>query len=98
MEKFKQGKVAVNCRTEEAAKKFLQECENEGLRWTFGGIATNSTAWNRYKEKTCFDCCSKQLKYCHDTHYKVLNYEIIKYKEETKLKILCLVVFKISIL
>jgi hypothetical protein len=87
MEKFKAGKIAVNCRTEEAAKKFLKECEDEGLEW--GAFnATHHTNWEHYKEETCYTNSMFGLDALGFQRYGFYVYEgieIIEYKEETKL-------------
>lgn len=44
--KFKEGKLGVLCETEEIAKNFLKECNNEDLKWSTGHKASDLTNWN----------------------------------------------------
>lgn len=46
---FKQGKFAVHCDTEEKAKAFLRECDEQGIEWCGGDKASSRTNWNGYK-------------------------------------------------
>ena len=83
MEKFKQGKVAVNCRTEEAAKKFLKECENEGLKWASGDKPTSLNWWRSCRENTTyiFYLPYNGIRVDAREEKKAQGYEIIEYKE-----------------
>ncbi len=40
---FKQGKFAVHCDTEEKAKAFLKECDEQGIKWAGGDKTTSKT-------------------------------------------------------
>jgi hypothetical protein len=90
MEKFKTGKVAVNCRTKEAAKKFLKECGDAGLKWLDGTPAQFSyNFWGLYKEKTHYRNSVRNftnrtgMQYGTEKASIEEGVEIIEYKEET---------------
>lgn len=51
---FRSGKFAVNCRTEEAANRFMVECENHGIKWFNGDAATEHTFWYRYQSEVTY--------------------------------------------
>ena len=88
MERFKSGKIAVNCRTEEAAKKFLQECEDEGLEWACGDKPTSLNWWRSCRENTTyiFYLPYNGIRVDAREEYTAQGYEIIEYKDKTKLK------------
>jgi hypothetical protein len=41
-ESFKSGKFAVHCDTEEKAREFLKECDEQGIKWCTGDRASES--------------------------------------------------------
>ena len=85
IEKFKSGKIAVNCRTEEAAKAFLKECEGEGLKWARGDKPTSLNWWRSCKENTTyiFYLPYNGIRVDAKEEYTMQGYEIIEYKEES---------------
>ena len=76
---FKQGKIVVHCDTEEKAKAFLRECEEEGLEWYSGDKPTHITAWEGFKEKTCYRHNCKALVYDSIDYYTQEGYTIVPY-------------------
>lgn len=66
-EGFKQGKFAVHCDTEDKAKAFLKECDEQGIRWCTGArpmAEQKETRWEFYRENTSYGCdCQKDLQY-----------------------------------
>lgn len=50
------GNVIYRCTTDELAKQFLQECEEQGILWGDSGEkpTTNYNVWRIYKHRTCF--------------------------------------------
>lgn len=79
-DEFRNGKVAVNCDTEEKAKEFLKECYERKLKWFDGSL---DTCWKINKENTCYEYIGK-LVYCSKSHYeeKEEGYKIIKWESE----------------
>lgn len=77
---FKAGKFAVHCDTEEKAKSFLWECEQQGITW--GGVdkPTNITYFDSYGVFTCYSCIWKNssLGYgdveCHKGERPIIDY------------------------
>jgi len=51
---FKQGKLAVNCRTEDSANEFLKYCHNKGLKWGSGASLLELNYWHNYESKMCY--------------------------------------------
>lgn len=84
-DKFKNEKIAVNCRTEEAAKEFVKECFNRGLEWMKG--SRNITFYNCYKEETAYTFNFKGtgfIEYAYTNWYKKEGYEIVEYEKQTE--------------
>lgn len=84
-DKFKNEKIAVNCRTEEAAKEFVKECFNRGMKWF--GWSTPVTFYNCYKEETAYTFNFdgfKNLGYSDALWYKQEGYEVVEYISEKK--------------
>lgn len=76
---FKQGKIVVHCDTEEKAKAFLRECEEEGLKWYGGDKPTYFATWEDDKEKTCYRHDCKGLVYASIDYYTQKGYTIVPY-------------------
>ncbi|WP_052406370.1 hypothetical protein [Clostridium culturomicium] len=84
-DKFKNEKIAVNCRTEEAAKEFIEECYIRGLKWMNG--SRNITFYNCYKEETAYTFNFKGtgfIGYSYTHWYKKEGYEIVEYEKQTE--------------
>lgn len=84
-DKFKNEKIAVNCRTEEAAKEFVKECFNRGMKWF--GWSTPVTFYNCYKEETAYTFNFKGngfMQYANTYWYKKEGCEIVEYTSEKK--------------
>lgn len=78
----KSGKIAYNCKTYKASKKFLEQCEKEGIKWFSNSKATaNIHYWDEYKEDTCYQIVSeKYLIYGEVSDFN--DCDIITYKVE----------------
>lgn len=84
-DKFKNEKIAVNCRTEEAAKEFIEECYIRGLKRMNG--SRNITFYNCYKEETAYTFNFKGtgfIEYAYTHWYKKEGYEIVEYEKQTE--------------
>ncbi len=55
-EGFKSGRFAVHCDTEEKAKSFLWECEQQDIQWGSASKPTTRTYFERYGAFTCYSC------------------------------------------
>ena len=64
-ESFKAGKFAVHCDTEEKAKAFLKECDEQGMKWNAGRNPNAYTNWNYYKEKTLYSTHGSSNSLCY---------------------------------
>ncbi len=87
-DEFKNGKVAVNCDTEEKAKEFVKECFERGMKWV--NFTESKTMFDWYKKYTCYDykIDENRLMYADKKFYKNNGYKIIKWESE-KMKLRC---------
>lgn len=84
-EKFRNERVAVNCRTEEAAKEFIKECYKRDMKWYRESM--NTTYYNSHKEETAYAFkfgLLDKLGYAGTHWYKKAGYEIVEYTSEKK--------------
>lgn len=84
-EKFRNERVAVNCRTEEAAKEFVKECFNRGMKWPVSD--SNTTHYNVHKENIAYTYNfngTSFIEYSNVLWYKKKGYEIVEYTSEKK--------------
>ena len=85
-----EGKVAVNCRTEEDANAFLGYLDKRGITW-FGKTKIFETVgynFHKYNEQTCFIFINGGLLYSPrewylDNDYKIIDLSDIEIFEET---------------
>lgn len=89
-DRFKNGKIAVHCDTEEKANYFLKECDKQGIIWTDGDKTTEINCWVWHKKNTSYACsCGKSklvfdfLEYHKDKGLEIIKWEIDKMKELT---------------
>ena len=91
VEKFKSGKIAVNCSTEEDAKEFVKWCYRNDIKWQFQDESItyfDSDKDGIYyiyysaKESLCF--CEKS--YCIDKNYEVITFKEFMDKPITNLE------------
>ena len=94
-ERFKNEKIAVNCRTDDEANDFVKQCYDNGIEWfnpsciSNNDYDLNTTCHGRYKHQTCykilFDLKNRlsftvaSMNYC-----EVYNYTIIPFSEINK--------------
>lgn len=90
---FKNGKIAINCRTEEDAIDFLNECDKQAIVWSNGCKATDDIFFEYYESRTTyFYSSNKGLMYGPPNGIagiKVLKWENVDekiIKDETKNK------------
>ena len=91
VEKFKNGKFAIHCGTEEEAKEFIEWCYRNDIKWQFQDETTTYFdsckdgifyIYYRAKESLCF--CEKS--YCIDNNYKVITFKEFMNKPITNLE------------
>ncbi|MBU6137322.1 hypothetical protein [Clostridium tertium] len=89
-DRFKNGKIAVHCDTEEKANDFLKECNKQGITWTDGDKTTEINCWFWHEKNTSYACsCGKSklvfdfLEYHKDKGLEIIKWEIDKMKELT---------------
>lgn len=73
---FKAAKFAVHCDTEEKAKAFLMECDEQGIKWIIGKKASELNPG-----ATCY-CCSdanSRLEWSDKEYYKEEGKQIVNY-------------------
>ena len=75
-------KLAINCRTEEQAKKFCEGSNKLGKSYL-----TSDNMWNHHKENTCY---SNKGEYCYKGFYEEINCKVLSFEdiewEENKMK------------
>lgn len=84
-DKFKNEKIAVNCRTEEAAKEFIEECYIRGLKWMNG--SRNITYYNIHGAEIAYTFNFSgfdSLEYASTCWYKQNGCEVVEYTSEKK--------------
>ena len=94
MEKFLNNKIAVNCRTKEDARDFLNFLASEHqMMWQDGEEISEKTRtyWHNHENETCYAKIRNGLGYgnlngCKRNDYKVLIYKSIKSESNTKLE------------
>lgn len=81
LKKFKSGKVAVNCSTEEEAKAFVKWCYDNDIGWSFGNEM--STCFGVYNNKTCYSYYKPLKTLCfNEKSFSIeMKDEIMTYKE-----------------
>ena len=89
-DRFKNGKIAVHCDTEEKANYFLKECDKQGIIWNDGDKTTEINCWFWHKKNTSYACsCGKSklvfdfLEYHKDKGLEIIKWEIDRMKELT---------------
>ena len=81
LEMFKNGKIALNCETEEIAKELMQWCFDNDLKYYEDQDTDNETHFCGYFDKTCYEYgiyIKNQLGYCDIDWYKFRGVEIEK--------------------
>lgn len=65
LESFKRGEFAVNCRTEQDAKSFMNYLCNNNIKWCTGKDANKfNFNWEHYKSNTSYSFIKDGLTYC----------------------------------
>ena len=82
-EGFKNGKIAVHCKTEEEAEKFIKQCFKHGLKWHYGN--ENTTHWNDVSETIYYECDNEHI-YYKNFNWKI-NRIVVEYKEDNKMEL-----------
>ena len=76
---FKQN-IAIHCDTEEKAAALLKELERHGFMWSSGEVPTKFTAWDFYKNETCYENYKSTMEICYaDTNYFGRSYTIVEF-------------------
>lgn len=86
-DKYKYKKVVMHCKTEEEANDFCRVMDEAGLRWITGERYTKVLAYERYRQKTCyqFNCggfASKE--FFVEEGYEILEWSDFMNKQFTK--------------
>ena len=82
-EDFKNGKIAVHCKTEEEAKKFIRQCYKHGLKWHYGN--ENTTHWKDVSGTIYYECDNEHI-YYGNFNWK-LNQIVVEYNEDNKMEL-----------
>ena len=86
LEKFKSGKIAINCPTEKEAREFIEWCYINDMKWNFGEELL--TYFYIFEEQTCyFYHKDSERLYCNEKFYLFAErIPIMSYKEFMKKK------------
>lgn len=75
--------VAYWCKTDTLAKKFLKECDKQGITWFCGSASNNkaylNTNFEVYLNETCYIIENKTLQFCSRVYSEEEEYKIIEY-------------------
>lgn len=86
--KFRNEKIAVNCKTEEEAKSFIEWCYENGIEWGIPELdETHSTCFRYYRNETCYAFGFDgdiHLGYGSKHFHEEEGYEVITYKDFMK--------------
>lgn len=74
------GKVAYLCKTEELAKEFLEECDEQNIVWWHSKDKASSMLNFYYGASTCYGVDYEGLSYGSNKHFEIKGYNIIEYK------------------
>ena len=83
-EDFENGKIGVNCDTEEKAKIFLKECILRGFEWTQDKYCCSLyTYWNKYKADTTYYCLTESghIVYCDKQFYESKGTTVLEFED-----------------
>lgn len=81
VEKFKSGKIAINCSTEEEAKEFTKWCNDNGIAWL--NSTKNGAEYDIYLTDTCYmyNPIYSSLWITSKRNFEKCKNKIITYKE-----------------
>ena len=82
-EDFKNGKIAVHCKTEEEAEKFIKQCFKHGLKWHYDN--ENTTHWKDVSGTIYYECDNEHI-YYGNFNWKI-NQIVVEYKEDNKMEL-----------
>ena len=61
-ELFLKEKIAINCQTEEDCIDFLKMCDEAGIKWLSGSLASSDTYFDYYRKDTCYSYFNSERK------------------------------------
>lgn len=85
-EKFKNGNIAVHCKTEEEAEDFCNQMHKHGMKWRSGESYSEQMNFDLYFDRMCYysDGQFSDLKYAERNRYTILEWSDYMQKEFTK--------------
>lgn len=84
-EDFKNGKIAVYCKTEVEAKEFIKECYKHSISWV--GSCINETNWEWCKKDTYYKCSSNSFLSYGNINNGLVKLPVVEYKEDNKMEL-----------
>jgi len=76
---FNEGKLVVNCPTEELANEFLRYCHNQNKQWSIESLLCHNN-WNTYEEQTCYCSRNPTMEYSSIKYWERNNFKIIEFQ------------------
>ena len=82
-DRFLKGeKIAINCETEEEAKKLFTILKEHGFKWiSEKELLTHETWWEEYEKNTSYVNIKNGLQFCDIQWYEIHGFEIVKFKD-----------------
>ena len=82
-EDFKNSKIAVHCKTEKEAKKFIRQCYKHGIKWHYSN--ENTTHWKDVSGTIYYECDNKYIYYGNSNWKR--NQIVVEYNEDNKMEL-----------
>ena len=77
-DKFIDGKLTINCKTEEFANQFLSYCHSKNILWISDIKLTQHNNWDHYKEETTYFCEDMLMSFGRSSFYRK-NYTVLEF-------------------
>ena len=78
-DKFTNGKVVVNCKTNELTSEFFKYCDGQGIAWV-GGEKLLGSDNNWFNETTTYRCNQNTyMSYANIQYYKEDGYKVVEF-------------------
>jgi hypothetical protein len=77
---FINGKLAVNCPTEELANEFLAWCDSGELEWCDGESLLETNEFHKCGSVTCYDYENQDFGFCDVSYYESIGFEIVQFQ------------------
>ena len=80
IDKFLEGEIRVNCKTEKQAEEFMLYLSRRGYKWCSGSSLLDYTKWEVYGEDTVYICYCYNRMIAYDSKNYYNDSTIVEYK------------------